>query len=74
MSEEEQYFIHSDVFLTTDDKTNHGNFCKNSLQFLVLSNEINEETTIDDDGDFDLYRPERFNLTLGIYFIFLKQG
>jgi hypothetical protein len=63
---EEEYFIHSDVFSTTND----GNFHKNSFQFFIVLNENNEEIKIDNDGDLDLYRPERIDLTLGIYLKF----
>lgn len=65
----DQYFIHSDVFSSTEDKTKHGHFFKNSIQFFVLLNENRRDITIDndDDGDPDLYRPERLDLTLGIF-------
>ena len=70
MSEEQndQYLIRSDVFLSaTDDKTNHEKFFKNSIQFFILSSENHETQNVDDD-DPDLYRPERIDLTLGIFF------
>jgi hypothetical protein len=68
MSEEQtdQYLIHSDVFSSTEDKTNDGKLMKNSIQFVLLSNENNGNITVDDDGDLDLCRPERIHVTLGI--------
>ena len=62
----DQYLIHSDVFLSTEDKTN-GEFLKNSIQFFILLNENNGDmNVVDDDGDLDLNRPERIDLSLGI--------
>jgi len=68
MSEEQtdQYLIHSDVFSSTEDKTNDGKLMKNSIQFVILSNENDGNITVDDDGDLDLCRPERIHVTLGI--------
>jgi hypothetical protein len=68
MSEEEtdQYLIHSDVFSSLEDETNDGRFWKNSVPFLILSNENDGKINIDDDGDFDLCRPERIDFNLGI--------
>jgi hypothetical protein len=68
MSEEEtdQYLIHSDVFSSPEDDMNDGRFFKNSVPFLILSNENDGKINIDDDGDFDLCRPERIDLNLGI--------
>ncbi|CAF3793493.1 unnamed protein product [Rotaria sp. Silwood1] len=60
----EQYFIHSDVFISTEDKTNYGKFFKNSIQFFILLNENHGDINVDDDGDPDLCRPERIDLTL----------
>jgi len=62
----DQYLIHSNVFSSTEDETNHEKFLKNSIQFSILLNENNENITVDDDGDLDLCRPERITLTLGI--------
>jgi hypothetical protein len=72
MSEEQndQYLIHSDVFLSMEDKTHDDEkFCQNSIQFFILLNENNGDINIDDDGDPDLNRPERIDLTLGIYLV-----
>jgi len=68
MSEEvtDQYLIHSDVFSSTKDEVNNEELMKNSIQFFILSNENNENIIVDDDGDLDLCRPERIDLTLGI--------
>ncbi len=74
MSEEEetdQYLIHSDVFSSSEseDKTNDGRLLKNSVQFLILSNENDGKITVDDDGDLDSSRPERIDLNLGIVLV-----
>lgn len=68
MSEEQtdQYLIHSDVFLSTKDEANDGELKKNSIQFFILPSENNGNIAVDDDGDLDICRPERINLTLGI--------
>jgi len=62
----DQYLIHSNVFSSTEDDTNDEAFLKNSIQFSILLDENNGNITVDDDGDLDLYRPERINLILGI--------
>ncbi|CAF1376412.1 unnamed protein product [Rotaria magnacalcarata] len=68
MSEEQndQYLIYSDVFSSIQDKTKCGEFFKNSIQFFILSNEKRADINLvdDDDGDPDLCRPERIDLTL----------
>ncbi len=61
----DQYLIHSDVFSSTEDETDDGDFSRNSIQFFILSNENNKDINVDDDGDLDLCRPERIDLTLG---------
>ncbi|CAF4478383.1 unnamed protein product [Rotaria magnacalcarata] len=70
MSEEQndQYLIYSDVFSSIQDKTKCGEFFKNSIQFFILLNEKRADINLvdDDDGDPDLCRPERIDLTLGI--------
>jgi hypothetical protein len=68
MSQEEtdQYFIHSDIFSSPEDETNGGRFLKNSVPFLILSNENYRKINIDDNGDFGLCRPERIDFNLGI--------
>jgi hypothetical protein len=63
----DQYLVRSDVFLSTEDKTNHGKFAKNSIQFFILLNENNGDINVDDDGDLDSNRPERIDLRLGIF-------
>ncbi|CAF3282593.1 unnamed protein product [Rotaria socialis] len=68
MSEEQndQYLIYSDVFSAIQDKTKSGEFFKNSIQFFIISNEKRADINLvdDDDGDPDLCRPERIDLTL----------
>jgi hypothetical protein len=68
MSEEQtdQYLIRSDVFSSTEDGTNNEKFLKNSIQFFILLNENHGNMTVDEDGDSDVCRPERIDLTLGI--------
>ncbi len=61
----DQYLIHSDVFPSTEDETDDEDFSRNSIQFFILSNENNKDINVDDDGDLDLCRPERIDLTLG---------
>jgi hypothetical protein len=61
----DQYLIHSDVFSSTEDETDDGDLSRNSIQFFILSNENNKDINVDDDGDLDLCRPERIDLTLG---------
>ena len=71
MSEEEpdQYLIHSDVFSSIDKETTGGEFFQNSIRFTVPPNENYAKINIDDDGDLDVSRPERIEITLGTSFI-----
>jgi hypothetical protein len=62
----DQYLIHSHVFSSAEDETNNEKFMKNSIQFSILSHENDGNVIVDDDGDLDLCRPERINMTLGI--------
>jgi len=52
-------------FSTAKDETNDEKFLKNTIEFSILSDENNGNTTVDDD-DVNLCRLERFNSTLGI--------
>ncbi|UJR27860.1 hypothetical protein I4U23_009125 [Adineta vaga] len=65
----DQYLIHSDVFSSKEDKSNNDTLVKSSLQFLILSNNTNENIKFDDDGDLDINRPERLDIILGIHFL-----
>ncbi|CAF1321189.1 unnamed protein product [Adineta steineri] len=56
----DQYFIHSDVFPSTNDEE----FSRDSIQFFILLTKNNEDIQVDDDGDLDLIRPERIDVTL----------
>jgi hypothetical protein len=64
--ETDQYFIHSDIFSSLEDKNNDGRFFKHSVPFLILSNENYRKIKIDDASDFRLCRPERIDFNLGI--------
>lgn len=66
MSEEQtdQYLIHSDVF-PEENQAKSQEYVKDSISFLIPLEQKREELNVDDDGDLDVYRPERFNLTLG---------
>ena len=75
MSEEEidQYLIHSDVFSLNDDDTNDDKFSRNSVRFLIPSNGKDAKIHLDDDGDADVCRPERIELSLGILFLWATE-
>lgn len=70
MSDEQldEYLIQSDVFESNDEQINNEQYLTDSISFSVFNSteDRNSKITTDEDGDLDVCRPERIDLTLGI--------